>query len=114
MTHFKNKALLDFYNHTPKHDTNKNFKIKDVQDYVPKPTPINLPEPPPIAKNIVLPKPTPIIIPDAHQKPIGKDGYMYNGNPFIKALSEPDISDAEGLKRAYESDSNTYKDITVN
>ena len=33
---------------------------------------------------------------------------MYNGNPFIKALSEPDISDSEGLKRAYESDSNTY------
>ena len=77
MTHFKNKALLDFYNHTPKHDTNKNFnKTKDVQDYVPKPTPINLPEPPPI-KNII-PKPTPVIIPDApQQNPIGKDQYIY-------------------------------------
>ena len=76
MTHFKNKALLDFYNHTPKHDTNKNSKIKDVQDYVPKPTPINLPEPPPI-KNII-PKPTPVIIPDVpQQNPIGKDQYTY-------------------------------------
>jgi hypothetical protein len=81
MTHFKNKALLDFYNHTPKHDINKNFKIKDVQDYVPKPTPINLPEPPPI-KNII-PKPSPIIIPDApQQNPIGKDEYISNGKVY--------------------------------
>ena len=81
MTHFKNKALLDFYNHTPKHDTNKNFKIKDVQDYVPKPTPINLPEPPPI-KNII-PKPTPVIIPDApQQNPIGKDQYIYQNKVY--------------------------------
>ncbi|MFY8159937.1 MAG: hypothetical protein ACOVNU_01280, partial [Candidatus Kapaibacteriota bacterium] len=29
-------------------------------------------------------------------------------NPFIKAMTDPDISDAEGLKRAYESSSNTY------
>lgn len=29
-------------------------------------------------------------------------------NPFIKAMTDPDISDAEGLKRAYESKSNTY------
>ena len=86
MTHFKNKALLDFYNHTPKHDTNKNFKIKDVQDYVPKPTPINLPEPPPI-KNII-PKPTPVIIPDApQQNPIGKDQYIYIKIQYIMFLN---------------------------
>lgn len=29
-------------------------------------------------------------------------------NPFIKAMSEPNISDAEGLRRAYASDSNIY------
>ena len=106
MIHNKNKALDDLYNYRPKQPIAKHFKTKEAQDYVPKPIPINLPDLPP-TKNIVIPKPTPIIIPDA-QKPIGKDGYMYNGNPFIKALSEPDISDAEGLKRAYESDSNTY------
>lgn len=105
MIHNKNKALDDLYNYRSKQPI-ANFKTKEAQDYVPKPTPINLPDLPP-TKNIVIPKPIPVIIPDA-QKPIGKDGYMYNGSPFIKALSEPDISDAEGLKRAYESDSNTY------
>ena len=76
MTHFKNKALLDLYNHIPKHETNKNFKTKDVQYYVPKPTPINLPEPPPI-KNII-PKPMPVYIPDASPQPTNK----YNGNAY--------------------------------
>ena len=71
MIHNKNKALDDLYNYRPKQPIAKNFKTKEAQDYVPKPIPINLPEPPPIAKNTVIPKPTPIIIPDA-QKPIGK------------------------------------------
>ena len=86
MTHFKNKALLYFYNHTPKHDTNKNLKSKDVQDYVPKPKPINLPEPPPI-KNII-PKPSPVIIPDSpQQNPIGKDEYIYIKIKYIMFLN---------------------------
>jgi hypothetical protein len=106
MIHNKNKLLDDLYNYRPRQPIARNFQTKDAQDYVPKPSPIILPDPPP-TKNIVIPKPIPIIIPDS-KKPIGKDDYMYNGNPFIKALSEPDISDAEGLKRAYESDSNTY------
>ena len=75
MIHNKNKALDDLYNYRPKQPI-KNFKTKDVQDYVSKPIPINLPEPPPI-KNII-PKPTPVIIPDApQQNPIGKDQYIY-------------------------------------
>ena len=91
MNHNKNKALDDLYNHRSKEPI-KNFhaegidaraaqkssllKTKDAQDYlISKPTPINLPEPPPI-KNII-PKPTHVIIPDApHQKPIGKDQYI--------------------------------------
>ena len=78
MIHNKNKALDDLYNYRSKQPIAKNFKTKEAQDYlISKPKPINLPEPPPIAKNIVLPKPTPIIIPDANQKPIGKDEYIY-------------------------------------
>ena len=49
MMHNKNKALDDLYNHRTKEPI-KNFKTKEAQDYVPKPIPINLPEPPPIAK----------------------------------------------------------------
>ena len=80
MIHNKNKALDDLYNYRPKQPI-KNFKTKDAQDYVPKPTPINLPEPPPI-KNII-PKPTPVIIPDApQQNPIGKDQYIYQNKVY--------------------------------
>ena len=55
----------------------KTLKTKDAQDYlISKPTPINLPEPPPI--NNIIPKPTPVIIPDAPQQtPIRKDQYIY-------------------------------------
>ena len=76
MIHYKNKTLDDLYNHRP-NEPIKHFKNKGAQDYVPKPIPINLPEPPPI-KNII-PKPSPIVIPDAQpqQKPIGKDQYIY-------------------------------------
>ena len=77
MIHYKNKALDDLYNYRPKQPIATNFKTKEAQDYVPKPIPINLPEPPPIAKNIVLPKPEPVVIPDAPQKPTGKDEYIY-------------------------------------
>jgi len=52
------------------------------------------------------------------EKPGGIDPYYRYVNqktntsketdPFIKAMTDPDISDAEGLKRAYESSSNTY------
>ena len=38
---------------------------------------------------------------------VNRDVYKET-NPFIKAMTEPDISDAEGLRRAYASDSNTY------
>ena len=38
---------------------------------------------------------------------INRDNYKET-NPFIKAMTEPNISDAEGLRRAYESKSNTY------
>ena len=53
---------------------------------------------------------------DTNQRPGGIDPYYSyvnketykETNPFIKAMTEPNISDAEGLKRAYESKSNTY------
>ena len=68
MIHNKNKALDDLYNYRPKQPIAKNFKTKEAQDYlISKPIPINLPEPPPIAKNIVIQKPTPVIIPDAKE-----------------------------------------------
>ena len=55
---------------------------------------------------------------DTSQRPGGIDPYYSyvnkntntskGTNPFIKSMTEPDISDAEGLRRAYASDSNTY------
>ncbi len=55
---------------------------------------------------------------DTNQRPGGIDPYYRyvnqntntreETNPFIKSMTERDISDAEGLKRAYESKSNTY------
>jgi hypothetical protein len=55
---------------------------------------------------------------DTSQRPGGIDPYYSyvnkntntskETNPFIKAMTEPNISDAEGLKRAYASPSNTY------
>ena len=45
-----------------------------------------------------------------YSRPIGDPNIppSTNTNPFIKAMTEPDISDAEGLRRAYASPSNTY------
>ena len=45
MTHLKNKALLDLYNHIPKHETNKHFKTMDLVDnIIPKAKPLYIPE----------------------------------------------------------------------
>ncbi len=69
MTHFKNKALLDLYNHTPKHETNKNVKPMDLADnIVAKVKPLYIPE------QVINPKPS--------IKDIGPDKYIFNNKVY--------------------------------
>ena len=74
MTHFKNKALLDFYNYPPKHQSYKNFKTTELSDNI-------------VSKDKPFIIPEPVIKTNTSIKDIGANKYIFLKMKYITFLS---------------------------